>query len=117
MKNTSQIERIERRMGQPGLLQDSKRRLRRTFGKRLVGVVLYGSRARGKERPGSDVDLLVLLKGKIAVDRDLRACIRALSPLSEKTGLYLSARPTSAARYQENAYPLYWNVRREGVPL
>jgi predicted nucleotidyltransferase len=33
------------------------------LGERLMGVVLYGSRARGEARPDSDVDLLVIAKG------------------------------------------------------
>ncbi len=37
--------------------------LEERFGADLVSVVLYGSRARGTERPDSDVDLLVVIRG------------------------------------------------------
>ena len=37
--------------------------LERHFGDRLVSVVLFGSRARGEARPGSDIDILVVVRG------------------------------------------------------
>ncbi len=41
------------------------------FGRDLVGVILFGSTARGTQRPGSDVDLLVVLEPRAAITRDL----------------------------------------------
>ena len=37
--------------------------IQETLGDRVVSVVLYGSVARGKARPDSDVDLLLILRG------------------------------------------------------
>lgn len=37
--------------------------LQRDFGDRLVSVVLFGSHARGKARPESDIDVLVVIRG------------------------------------------------------
>ena len=34
----------------------------------IVACYLYGSRAKGKDRPGSDVDLAFLLDSSVAVD-------------------------------------------------
>ena len=44
-------------------LQEVVETLRREFGSALRGVVLFGSRARGKARPESDWDLLVVAEG------------------------------------------------------
>jgi predicted nucleotidyltransferase len=43
------------------------------FGERLLGVVAYGSWARGEAGPGSDVDLLVVLDDRVALTRALYA--------------------------------------------
>lgn len=42
-------------------LDDFKARLAKRYGKRLKGVFLFGSRARGDYRPDSDADLAVFL--------------------------------------------------------
>jgi hypothetical protein len=42
-----------------GMVQD----LCQEFGEQLVAVVVYGSHARGTATPGSDIDLLVVVRG------------------------------------------------------
>jgi predicted nucleotidyltransferase len=44
------------------VLRRAKEGLRKIYGDRLAGIVLYGSRARGDHRPDSDYDLLVLIE-------------------------------------------------------
>jgi predicted nucleotidyltransferase len=41
------------------------RRVRERFGDRVRKVAVYGSRARGDVHEGSDIDVLVLLEGKV----------------------------------------------------
>lgn len=42
------------------IIQQCKETLTRQYGKRLKGVILYGSMALGQASPDSDIDLLVL---------------------------------------------------------
>lgn len=44
-------------------LEDFKKRLERRFGPRLRAIYLFGSRARGDQRPDSDADVAVFLAG------------------------------------------------------
>lgn len=58
------------------------------FSKDLVGIVLFGSAARGELRKSSDIDLLVVLKSEVLYDRDIYSGLKeakiddhAISPL------------------------------------
>lgn len=47
------------------------RSVKQLFGAELLGVVLFGSTARGEDRPGSDVDILLVLNSKRQLNREL----------------------------------------------
>jgi len=47
------------------ILRRIKAELASIYGRRLAGVVLYGSHARGDYRQDSDIDIVVLLRGEI----------------------------------------------------
>ena len=61
---------------------EAARKLADGFGERLRFVGLQGSRARGEEREGSDIDLVVLLDG-ISAD-DLRRCRTVIQTMPQK---------------------------------
>lgn len=48
-----------------GFLAELHRRLAAHYGDRLVRAVLFGSHARGEATEGSDVDVLVVLRGEV----------------------------------------------------
>ncbi len=85
------------------------------FGDRLQGVVLYGSEARGTADPDSDADLLVLLRGPVALGNDLKTIIGALYPLQLDIERPIHALPVEAMVYAKGAFSLYRNARKEGV--
>jgi predicted nucleotidyltransferase len=92
-----------------------KAHLQKAFGDRLRGVVLYGSEARRDATPESDIDLLVLLAGPVALGQDLWTCIDALYPLQLEMGRPIHPLPVDAKVYEKGEYALYRNARRDGV--
>jgi len=97
------------------LLGAIKRRLLNAHGRRLRGVVLYGSEVRGEARPDSDIDRLVLLEGPIDYGADLRTNIDALYDLVLAVERPISAKPVDVAAYEAAEYPLYRNAKAEGT--
>jgi predicted nucleotidyltransferase len=99
------------------LLAHIKSRLQAVYGDRLCGVVLYGSEARGEATPDSDVDILVLLAGPVALGRDLQTIIEALYPLQLAMDRVLEAFPVDEADYLRGEYAWYRNAQQEGIQL
>ncbi|HBC85803.1 MAG TPA: nucleotidyltransferase domain-containing protein [Lentisphaeria bacterium] len=99
------------------LLLEIKDRLDSVYGHRMKGLILYGSEARGNSRRDSDIDLLVLLDGKINYGRDLLRNISALYPISRRLGRRISAKPASDKEYSEVQCPLYQRIHQEGIRI
>jgi predicted nucleotidyltransferase len=97
------------------LLAHVKERLHVVCGDRLRGVLLYGSQARGEQALSSDVDILVLLAGPVALGRDLRAIIHALYPLELELGRPIHAMPVDIQTYEAGEYSWFRNAKREGI--
>jgi uncharacterized protein len=104
------------------VLRELKARLHRRFGDRLLGVYLFGSRARGTHRPDSDVDVAVVLRGGIerpfAVKRQI---IEDTYDLLLERGLYIQPWVLEEGSLEEpnchRASHLSRAVRREGVAV
>ncbi|NJN67765.1 MAG: HEPN domain-containing protein [Chloroflexaceae bacterium] len=100
------------------LLAELRQQLQAHYGERLAGVVLFGSQARGDAEPGSDVDVLVVLRGAEPPAEEDRAFASALSyDLLLRYEHLASLLHTSLESYLHEQSPLMINIRREGVVL
>ncbi|MGH9843710.1 MAG: nucleotidyltransferase domain-containing protein [Blastocatellia bacterium] len=101
----------------PQILSELRERFVEHYGDRLVKVVLFGSQARGDAVPGSDIDVMVVLKGDVHPSEELEQTGDLVAALSLQYDVLLSTvfRPEEAFYQAET--PLLINVRREGVPV
>ena len=87
------------------------------YGARLARVVLFGSRARGQARPDSDIDLLVVLRGEVDPNEEMRRTAALVSRVSLVHDTVISCVYASEDEYDAGQSPLLVNVRREGVAV
>ncbi|MBM5818139.1 MAG: nucleotidyltransferase domain-containing protein [Cyanobacteria bacterium K_Offshore_surface_m2_239] len=83
-------------------------------------IVLFGSRARGDARQGSDFDLLLLLRGTLTPEREKlwRRRVRALLlPLLPVDLDLLISDTATAAHWAGSRWHVLGHIHREGVPL
>lgn len=99
------------------ILNQLRRRLEALYGRRLVRLVLYGSQARGDAEPGSDIDVLVVLKGSVYPGEEIARTGQVVAELSLEHNAVIACLFVAEDRYEQEQSPLLINVRREGVPV
>jgi predicted nucleotidyltransferase len=103
-------------MDLPVILTEFKRELHHLYGERLKDVILFGSYARGEAHAGSDIDVMVVLRGDVTPGREIDRMIDVITDLNLKYGILLSVVPVAEEKYLQRNSPLLLNVRREGIP-
>lgn len=99
------------------IVNKCKEALAKQYGKRLRGVILYGSMARGEATTDSDIDLLVLLDPPLDYFAELRKLVDVLYPIQLESEQLISAKPVSFNDFEVGSLSLYRNARREGVAV
>jgi predicted nucleotidyltransferase len=99
------------------IVQQCKEALVKHYGKRLKGVILYGSMARGDAVITSDIDLLVLLIPPLDYFAELRQLVDVLYPIQLESEQLISAKPASVNDFELGVVSLYRNARREGIAV
>ena len=98
------------------ILAEFKEEIKKLYGKRFKSIILYGSWARGDGTEESDIDVLILLKGKVIPGKEIDRMIDVITEINLKHGVLISVCPISVESYSTINSPLLINVRREGVP-
>jgi uncharacterized protein len=98
------------------LAREYAARLKERLGDRLVSVTLYGSRARGDAREGSDFDLIVEVRERTEEVRELVLELD-VEMMNEFDELFVGMVYDVGEWKRESGMPLGWNVSREGIAL
>lgn len=102
------------------ITQSVTEQARAVFGDTLREVILYGSYARGDYKEWSDVDIMILADVDELTAKKLdKELAKRLSNLDYRMNMLLSTIivPFSRFEYFNEHYPLYMNVRKEGIRL
>lgn len=99
------------------LLHQLRGEINRVLSKRIEGIYLYGSQARGDARPDSDIDVLVVIQGDFRYFDMVEQTGEIVARLSLQFDTVISLAFTSAAQFQSQKTPFLLNVRREGIRL
>lgn len=99
------------------IVQEVRAGLEGLYGPRLVGLILYGSQARGEATEGSDIDLLVVLDDFREACEELEQMASLGSSLSLEHDVAISFFPVREHDFRSGGSPLLLNVAREGVAV
>lgn len=97
------------------VLVELKAELLNLYGSRLKQVLLYGSHARDEATEHSDIDLVIVLDGRVAPGREIDRMIDIINDLNIKHNVLLSIYPVSEDDYRTVKSPLLLNIRKEGI--
>lgn len=99
------------------ILQKLKKELMQIYGDQIASILLYGSRARGDERPDSDIDILIVLKQEFDYSEMLRLSSDLTASLSLEYDVVISRAFVSREQFENRQTPFLMNVRREAIPV
>jgi len=86
------------------------------YGSEIERVVLFGSRARGEARPGSDYDIAVFLKSLPDVWEERKRLANLRVDFIDNTGAFFEAKPYLVSAWKDQT-PLMHEIRKDGVDL
>ena len=103
--------------GIKSVLIELRGRFEEIYGQRLAEVILYGSQARGEAAEGSDLDILIVLRGPVNPGEEIERCGEMTAEVSLRLGMVVSCVFMSEDDFSRRQGPFLRNVRREGVTV
>lgn len=97
------------------ILAEMRHRFEALYGKRLVQMVLYGLQARGDAEAGSDIDILVVLKGPVNPGDEIERTGEMVADLSPQLNEVVSCVFMDEDRFTYRNGPFLRNIRKEGI--
>lgn len=97
------------------ILQEIKSGLQSLYGERFARLALFGSQARGDAEAGSDIDVLVVLKGEVSPCEEIARTLGVVAKISLEYDETVSCVFVSENEFETKGSPLLLNVRREAV--
>lgn len=98
-------------------LHELKQKLQELYGPRLHGLYLYGSQARGIAHEGSDIDVMMVLKGAVKAGREITRVNLAVSEICLRYDLLISVFPVPVEWLRTRQSPFFETVRKEALAL
>ncbi len=99
------------------ILTRLKQDLAELYGEVLRHLTLFGSQARGDAEPGSDIDVLVVLKPPVNPGKEIKRTGHAIAALSLDHDVVISCLFINETDYQTRNGSLLRNIRKEGILL
>ncbi|HLE25613.1 MAG TPA: nucleotidyltransferase domain-containing protein [Thermodesulfobacteriota bacterium] len=99
------------------ILPNIKKALKTIYGDQLLEVILFGSCARGTFTKDSDIDIAVVLKGRVNRTKEIDRIYDTLYELILETGELISIYPVSEEEILNSVWPLYHHIRNEGIRI
>ena len=99
------------------LLHDFRQGLSELYGDRLVNLILFGSHARQDSTPESDVDIMVILKGKVSPGDEIFRMGAIKAALNIRYDELISVIPISETDYRNRHTPLLKAIHQEGISV
>ena len=99
------------------IVSEFRQRLQQLYGERLEQVILFGSQARGDAVEGSDIDVLIVLKGEVRQFEEVARTSEFNAALCLKYDVLTSRIFVSEEDVRQSQMPLMINARREGIRI
>ena len=99
------------------ILAGLHRALEQLYGERFVNLILFGSQARGEARDGSDIDVLIVLKGDLDFAREVRRVGPVISALDLEYDEDVCPMFASESEFVRTTGQFLASARREGVAV